>query len=97
MFRSVFPVLRMEGLRGAGAGRVGNAGAGRVRVPDYVRASTRLQAVAATAVQAARLRVAEGAPLLRSVAVNADLTGVPVEYGTTWFSGDRVTLTVEGA
>jgi GntR family phosphonate transport system transcriptional regulator len=66
-------------------------------VPDYVRVSTRLQAVAATAVQAGLLRVAEGAPLLRSVAVNADLKGVPVEYGTTWFAGERVALTVGGA
>ena len=34
-------------------------------------------------------------PVLRSVAVNVDAAGVAVEYGTTWFAGDRVTLTVE--
>ena len=32
--------------------------------------------------------------ILRSVAVNVDGAGVPVEYGTTWFAGDRVTLTL---
>ena len=43
---------------------------------------------------AAQLRLPEGAPILRSVAVNIDAAGQPVEYGTTWFAGDRVTLTV---
>jgi GntR family transcriptional regulator, phosphonate transport system regulatory protein len=63
-------------------------------VPDYTRASTRLTAVAATATQGLHLRLPEGAPLLRSVAVNVDAEGRPVEYGHTWFAGDRVTLTV---
>jgi GntR family transcriptional regulator, phosphonate transport system regulatory protein len=63
-------------------------------VPDYTRASTRLTAVAATATQALHLRLPEGAPLLRSVGINVDGEGRPVEYGHTWFAGDRVTLTV---
>jgi GntR family phosphonate transport system transcriptional regulator len=46
---------------------------------------------------ALHLRIAEGAPVLRSEAVNVDPAGQPVEYGVTWFAGDRVTLTVEGA
>ncbi len=98
VFRSVFPVLRMTEI-GAALAREGSVtrALAACRVPDYVRVSTRLQAVAATAVQAARLRVDEGAPLLRAVAVNADLKGVPVEYGTTWFTGDRVALTIDGA
>lgn len=97
VFRSVFPVLRMTDIAAALAreGSVTRALAA-CRVQDYVRVSTRLQAVAATAVQAARLRVEEGTPLLRAVAVNADLKGVPVEYGTTWFAGDRVALTIDG-
>jgi GntR family phosphonate transport system transcriptional regulator len=45
-------------------------------------------------VLAAALQVRPGDPVLRSVAINADSGGVPVEYGTTWFAGDRVTLTV---
>ena len=40
------------------------------------------------------LQVATNAPVLRSVAVNVDAQGTPVEYGSTWFAGDRVTLTV---
>jgi GntR family phosphonate transport system transcriptional regulator len=58
------------------------------------RASTRLTAKAAHGTLALQLRLAEGAPILRSVAVNVDAAGVPVEYGHTWFAGDRVTLTV---
>ena len=30
----------------------------------------------------------------KPVAVNVDGAGLPVEYGTTWFAGDRVTLTI---
>lgn len=97
VFRSVFPQRRMEGIAEA-LRREGSVTRALLscRVADYVRVSTRLQAVAATAVQAGHLRLAEGAPLLRAVAVNADLKGVPVEFGTTWFAGDRVALTVAG-
>ncbi len=65
-------------------------------IPDYVRASTRITATAASAIQALHLHLSEGAPLLRSVAINTDPDGRPVEYGTTWFAGDRVTLVVAG-
>jgi GntR family transcriptional regulator, phosphonate transport system regulatory protein len=40
-------------------------------------------------------RFPEGAAVLRSVAINADATATPVEYGLTWFAGDRVTLTLQ--
>lgn len=63
-------------------------------VADYTRASTRLTAVRASATQALHLQVTEGDPLLRSSGVNVDETGTPVEYGRTWFAGDRVTLTL---
>ncbi len=98
VFRSVFPALRLADIAAALAreGSVTRALAAS-GVQDYVRQSTRLQAVAATAVQALRLRLDEGTPLLRAVAVNVDLDGVPVEYGTTWFAGDRVALTIDDA
>ncbi|MEM6467630.1 MAG: UTRA domain-containing protein, partial [Pseudomonadota bacterium] len=63
-------------------------------VPDYTRSKTTLTAVNATAVQSRRLRVAEGAALLYSVALNVDPQGQPIEYGRTWFAGDRVTMSV---
>lgn len=65
-----------------------------VGVLDYTRASTRLQACLADARQAVLLRLSEGAPLLRAKAINVDEHSYPVEYGRTWFAGDRVVLTV---
>ncbi|WP_170327029.1 phosphonate metabolism transcriptional regulator PhnF [Ruegeria arenilitoris] len=66
----------------------------RCGVADYTRVSTRLTARAATATQALHLQLPEGAPVLFSIGVNADLSGVPVEYGRTVFAGERVTLTM---
>ncbi|MFP4569767.1 phosphonate metabolism transcriptional regulator PhnF [Rhodosalinus sp.] len=95
LFRSVFPQARLPGLAEA-LHEVSSvtAALARVGVPDYTRRSTRISARPATATQAVQLRIAEGAPLLRTVAVNADAQGRPVEFGTTWFAGDRVTLTL---
>jgi GntR family phosphonate transport system transcriptional regulator len=96
IFRSVFPAARLPDLpRHLVAERSVTAALARAGVLDYTRASTRLTAVPATATQALHLRLSEGAPLLRSVAVNVDLEGRPVEYGHTWFAGERVTLTIE--
>lgn len=95
LFRSVFPAARFPGLKEglAETGSVTQALA-REGLADYTRASTRLTAKVARGTRAALLHLPEGAPLLRSVAVNIDPAGQPVEYGTTWFAGDRVTLTV---
>ena len=35
-------------------------------------------------------QVQEGAPLLYTTAINADPDGTPVEFGRTWFAGDRI-------
>jgi GntR family phosphonate transport system transcriptional regulator len=94
-FRSVFPADPFPGLL-AELDRSGSVTAALATcgVADYTRASTRLTAVAARATLALQLRLPEGAPILRSVAINHDAAGQPVEYGTTWFAGDRVELTV---
>ncbi len=63
-------------------------------VSDYTRASTRITAKLASPLLALSLQVPAGSPVLRSVAINVDAEGRPVEYGTTWFAGDRVTITV---
>lgn len=94
-FRSVFPAQRLPSLlEHMAATSSVTAALAACGVTDYTRASTRLTAKLATPVQALTLQVAEGAPILRAVAINVDPAGVPVEYGTTWFAGDRVTLTV---
>ncbi|MEO0484710.1 MAG: phosphonate metabolism transcriptional regulator PhnF [Pseudomonadota bacterium] len=95
VFESLFPLVRVPGM--AAALRTTSSVTEALRaggVADYTRASTRLTAVRATATQALQLGVAEGDPLLRSSAVNVDGAGQPVEFGRTWFAGDRVTLTL---
>ena len=63
-------------------------------VADYTRAQTRITALAADPVLALHLNLAAGAPLLHTAAVNVDPEGTPVEYGSTFFAGERVTLTI---
>jgi GntR family transcriptional regulator, phosphonate transport system regulatory protein len=63
-------------------------------IPDYTRASTRLSARRATAMQARHLMLREGDPILFSLSLNVDPAGQPVEYGRTAFAGDHVTLSI---
>lgn len=95
LFRSVFPAERFAGLCGdlAEVSSVTTA-LRRHGIEDYTRVSTRLTAVVADSVQSAHLEVADGAALIFSTGINADPEGRPVEYGQTWFSGERVTLTL---
>lgn len=96
VFESLFPLLRLAGMTEALQETSSvTAALTAVGVSDYTRVSTRLTAVRATAPQALHLSLKEGEPLLRSTSVNVDRNGSPVEYGRTWFAGDRVTLTLE--
>lgn len=95
LFHSWFPATRFPYLKeGLAETKSVTAALRRAGVADYTRASTRLNAEAAGAIPALHLRLSEGAPLLRAVSVNVDADGTPVEYGRTWFAGERVTLTV---
>lgn len=94
-FRSVFPAERFPGLPAALEAQSSvTAALSACGLTDYTRQDTRLTAKLADPVLALALKVPPRAPVLRSVGVNVDAAGVPVEYGTTWFAGDRVTLTV---
>lgn len=96
VFESLFPLSRLPGMTAALQQTSSVTEALQAEgVSDYTRATTRLTAVRATATQALHLHVVEGDPLLRSSGVNVDHAGQPVEYGRTWFAGDRVTLTLE--
>lgn len=95
LFRSVFPAARFPQLLQHLAGLQSvTAALAACGLADFTRAETRITAKLADPLQALHLRVAEGAALLRSDAVNVDGSGQPVEFGQTWFAGDRVCLTV---
>ncbi|WP_414897460.1 phosphonate metabolism transcriptional regulator PhnF [Rhodovulum sp. YEN HP10] len=95
LFRSVFPAERFPGLLDALAETASvTAALARSGVTDYTRASTRITAERASPTQALHLELRPGDPILRSVSVNVDLEGRAVEYGRTWFAGDRVSLIV---
>lgn len=97
VFESLFPIGRLSAIFEALHQTSSVTEALRLAgISDYTRASTRLTAVRATATHALHLVVSEGDPLLKSSGVNVDEWGVPVEFGRTWFAGDRVTLTLEG-
>lgn len=95
IFSSVFPITRLPGLVEILKEVTSVTEALRhVGVADYTRSSTRLTAIPADASQALHLRIAQGAPLLRSQGVNVS-AGVPVEYGTAWFAGERTALVLD--
>lgn len=95
LFRSVFPAARFPGLRQRLEETLSvTAALAAEGLEDFTRASTKITAKVARGTRAALLHLPEGAPLLRAVAVNVDAAGQPVEFGTSWFAGDRVTLVV---
>ena len=97
LFRSVFPADRLPDLLGHLRNNPSvTAALAQLGVADFTRASTRVNAKLATATQALHLRIAEHAPILRTISVNVADCGTTVEVGRTWFSGDKVTLTLSG-
>lgn len=96
MARSVFPAARFpsfhRSLRTVPSITAAFAADG---LTDYTRASTRISALLATATQAQHLQINVGAPLLFTRAINVDPDGSPVEFGQTWFCGDRMMLTLD--
>lgn len=93
--RHVFPADRFPGLAEAIRETKSITRALKSQgVNDYTRAQTRLTAKRANATQALHLRIREGDPILRTISVNVDARKRPVEYGHTWFVGDRISLTV---
>ncbi|MCA0871174.1 phosphonate metabolism transcriptional regulator PhnF [Seohaeicola saemankumensis] len=95
LFQSVFPADRLPDLPDALQETSSVTRALQTcGIQDYTRVSTRITAKQANATQALHLRITEGAPILRTIGINADAAGQPVEFGRTWFAGDRVTLTL---
>ncbi|MFV1497457.1 phosphonate metabolism transcriptional regulator PhnF [Phaeobacter sp. JH20_36] len=95
LFQSVFPAEDLPDLLPALQETQSVTAALKIcGVTDYTRVETRITAKLATATQALHLRISEGSPILRTTGINAAPDGTPVEFGRTWFAGDRVTLTV---
>ncbi|MFW8594224.1 phosphonate metabolism transcriptional regulator PhnF [Cribrihabitans neustonicus] len=95
LFQSIFPADRLGGMLEALAEQSSVTAALKAcGVEDYTRVETRITAKLATAAQALHLQISEGSPILRTTGMNADPEGRPVEFGRTWFAGDRVALTV---
>lgn len=93
--RSVFPAERVPGFLDRMAGQPSiTAALNGEGIADYTRASTRITAKLATATQALLLAIREGDPILRSIAINVEPDGRPIEYGHAWFAGDRLSLTL---
>lgn len=94
-FQSAFPATRFPGLPAlVGAEGSITRALAALGLGDYTRRETRLTAQLADPVLALALLLRPGAAVLRTVAVNVDHAGQPIEYGITWFAGARVTLTV---
>lgn len=63
-------------------------------VTDYNRAWTKMTAKRALGPVARVLHVQDNAPVLRTISLNIDDNGAPIEYGRTWFHADRAQLVV---
>lgn len=95
--RSIFPANRLPNLPDALRENESiTAALAANGVADYSRAWTRLSAKAATGTIARVLHLPERSPVLRTVGLNIDADQLPVEYGRTWFHGERAQIVVEG-
>ena len=90
-----FPLPRFTGLD-AILGETGSitAAFAALGVADYTRQESRITAQMPDATIAAHLRQPVSRPILQVKSVNVDVAGLPIEFATTWFAGDRVKLTV---
>jgi GntR family transcriptional regulator, phosphonate transport system regulatory protein len=91
-----FPLPRFAGLDEAlrETGSITQAFAG-LGVADYTRRASRISSRMPSAEVSRQLKQHASRPALYVSSVNVDMQGVPIEYACTWFSGDRVTLTVD--
>lgn len=64
-------------------------------IDDYSRKTTRISAQLPSSRVASLLKQAKNRPVISTESVDVDASGVPIEYGITAFSSDRVQLIVE--
>lgn len=93
--RSVFPAKRLPRFAETLAGtRSITEALGADGVVDYWRRGTRISALRASGQVARHLELPEGAPVISTLSLNADIDGAPVEYGQTWFNADLIEFVV---
>ncbi|PRD44903.1 phosphonate metabolism transcriptional regulator PhnF [Phyllobacterium phragmitis] len=66
-------------------------------IEDYRRASTRVEARHADEADTRELKLAPGAIVIITHALNTDLGGAPIQYSMTRFAADRVELVIESS
>jgi GntR family phosphonate transport system transcriptional regulator len=90
-----FPLPRFSGLE-ASVLQTGSitAAFSACGVADYTRLTSRITADMPKVELAGLLKQPATRPVLLVESVNIDAQGVPIEFATTWFAGDRVSLTV---
>mgnify|MGYP006428584549 CR=1 FL=1 len=95
VFRSVFPAGRFPGmLKALGKTPSVTAAFKAMGLTDYTRAGTEITAKRASPTIASHLAITSGDPILRTVSVNIDPDGRAIEYGRTWFAGDRIAFSI---
>lgn len=67
----------------------------RFGIDDYSRKTTRISATLPSTRAASLLKQAKNRPVISTESIDVDSAGVPIEYGVTAFSSDRVQLIVE--
>ncbi len=93
--KSYFPAERFADFAAAfEAERSVTAALRRYGVIDYLRAWTRIAAMAPSRTIAKKLRQPDNAPVLKAEALNLDMAGEPIEYCVTHFAGQRSALMV---
>jgi GntR family phosphonate transport system transcriptional regulator len=66
-------------------------------IVDYLRQSTEIEAHHATMADTEHLQLSPGAIVLVTKAVNSDMEGNPIQFSTTRFAADRVSLAIINA
>ncbi|WBU64377.1 phosphonate metabolism transcriptional regulator PhnF [Paracoccus aerodenitrificans] len=93
LFRSVFPARLLPGLPEAlSQGGSLTRALAACGIADYTRSGTRIKAAIADEMQAAKLQIDPGEPLLRTDSTDIS-DGRPIERGVVWWASERITLT----
>ena len=93
LFKSVFPAKRFPDLpeklmnNQSVTSSLKDSG-----IADYTRLFTQISPVRASPMQRSQLKLNQNIPLLKTLSINVDLLGHRIEFGTTWFASDQVSL-----